>query len=135
MYVCVCVCVCVSIYIYGGSGLVAKSCPIFVTPWTVAHQASLTLGFPKREYWRGLPFPPPGDLPSPGIESGSPTLQVDFVLLTELPKKPMYLSVYLCIYLSIYICVYICLYIYIYIYIYTHTYIYIYIYMCIYMYI
>ena len=74
IYTCVCVCVCV----YSGGGLVAKSCPILATPWTVAHQAPLTLGFPKREYWSGLPFPPPGDRPNPGIESGSPALQVDF---------------------------------------------------------
>jgi len=71
IYICVCVCV------YSGGGLVAKSCPILATPWTVAHQAPLTLGFPKREYC-ALPFPPPGDLPNPGIESGSPALQVDF---------------------------------------------------------
>ena len=71
-FMCVCVCV------YSRAGLVAKSCPILATPWTVAHQAPLTLGFPKREYWSGLPFPPPGDLPNPGIESGSPALQVDF---------------------------------------------------------
>ena len=41
---------------------------VFSTPWTVAHQASLSKGFPRQEYWSGLPFPPPGDLPHPGIE-------------------------------------------------------------------
>ena len=46
----------------------------FVTPWTVAHQAPLSMGFPRQEYWSGLPFPPPGDLPDPGIEPGSPAL-------------------------------------------------------------
>ena len=40
----------------------------FVTPWTVAHQAPLSMGFSKQEYWNELPFPPPGDLPNPGIE-------------------------------------------------------------------
>ena len=40
----------------------------FVTPWTVAHQASLFMGFPKQEYWSGLPFPSPGDLPDPGTK-------------------------------------------------------------------
>ena len=45
----------------------------FVTLWTVAHQAPLSLGFPKQEYWSGLPFPPPGDLPDPRIEPESPT--------------------------------------------------------------
>ena len=41
---------------------------LFGTPWTVAPQAPLPMGFPKREYWSGLPFPPPGDPPDPGIE-------------------------------------------------------------------
>ena len=40
----------------------------FATPWTVAHQASLLMGFSRQEYWSGLPFPPPGDLPDEGIE-------------------------------------------------------------------
>ena len=47
---------------------------LFVTPWTVAHQAPLSMGFSRQEYWSGLPFPSPGDLPNPGIEPGSPTL-------------------------------------------------------------
>ena len=51
---------------YGG-GLVAQSCPTLVTPWTVAHQAPLSVGFPRQEYWSGLPFLSPGDLPDPGI--------------------------------------------------------------------
>ena len=50
---------------------------LFVTPWTVAYQAPLPLGFSRQEYWSGLPFPSPGDLPSPGIEPGFPTLQAD----------------------------------------------------------
>ena len=41
----------------------------FVTPWTVAHQTPLSLGFPRQEYWSGLPFSSPGDLPNPGIET------------------------------------------------------------------
>ena len=40
----------------------------FVTPWTVAHQALMSMGFSRQEYWSGLPFPTPGDLPKPGIE-------------------------------------------------------------------
>ena len=44
----------------------------FVTPWTVAPQAPLSMGFSRQEYWSGLPFPPPRDLPDPGIEPGSP---------------------------------------------------------------
>ena len=55
--------------------------------WTEARQARLSMGLPRQEYWSGLPFPSPGDLPDPGIEPGSPTLQVDS-LLTEPPEKP-----------------------------------------------
>ena len=49
----------------------------FVTPQTVACQAPLSMGFPRQEYWSGLPFPPPGDLPNPGTELASPKLQAD----------------------------------------------------------
>ena len=47
---------------------------LFVTPWTVAYQDPQSMGFSRQEYWSGLPFPSPGDLPDPGIEPGSPTL-------------------------------------------------------------
>ena len=47
------------------------------TPWTVAHQAPPYMGFSRQEYWSGLPFPSPGDLPDPGIEPRSPSLQAD----------------------------------------------------------
>ena len=58
--------------------LVTQSClSLFVTPWTVARQASLSMEFFKQEYWSGLPFPSPEDLPDPGIEPWSPTLQAD----------------------------------------------------------
>ena len=60
---------------------------LFVTPCTVACQASPSTGFSRQEYWSGLPFPSPGELPNPGIESGSPTLQVDS-LLYEPPGNP-----------------------------------------------
>ena len=56
----------------GGGGLVTKSYPALATLWTVAHQAPLSMGFPRQEYWSGLPFPSPGDLPDPGIKSTSP---------------------------------------------------------------
>ena len=49
----------------------------FVTPWTVAHQAPLSMGFSRQEYWSGLPFLSLGDLPDPGIKPGSPALQAD----------------------------------------------------------
>ena len=59
--------------------------------WTVAHQASLSIGFPRQEYWSGLPFPPPGDLPDPGIRPASPlppALQADCgFFTTKLPGK------------------------------------------------
>ena len=47
---------------------------LFATPWTVAYQAPLSMGFSRQLYWSGLPFPSPGDLPDPGIEPGSPAL-------------------------------------------------------------
>ena len=68
---------------YCGGGLVAKLCPTLMTPWTVAHQAPLSMGFSRQEYWSGLPFPSPGDLPNTGIEPGSPALWPDS-LTTEL---------------------------------------------------
>ena len=50
---------------------------LFAIPWTVVYQASLSMGFSRQEYWSGLPFPSPGDLPYPGIEPRSPALQAD----------------------------------------------------------
>ena len=47
---------------------------LFATPWTVAYQPLPSMGFSRQEYWSGLPFPSPGDLPDPGIEPGSPAL-------------------------------------------------------------
>ena len=58
-----------------------------MTPWTVAHQDPLSMGFSRPEYWSGLPFPSPGDLPNPGIEPRSPALQAD-ALTSEPPGKP-----------------------------------------------
>ena len=57
---------------YGG-GFVAQSCPTLATPWTLACQAPLSMGFSRQEYWGGLPCPPPEDLPGPGIEPTSLT--------------------------------------------------------------
>ena len=65
---------------------VAQSFPTLCNPWTVAHQAPPSMGFSRQEYWSGLPFPSPGDLPDPGdpgIEPRSPTLQAD--ALTSVP--------------------------------------------------
>ena len=68
---------------------VAKSCQLSATPWTVARQASLSRRFSRQEYWSGLPFPSPGDLPNSRIEPRSPALQSDS-LLTELRGMPIY---------------------------------------------
>ena len=70
--------------LYGG--LVAKSCLTLGTSWTVALQAPLSMGSSRQEYWSGLPFPSPGDLPDPWIEPRSPALHADS-LLTELWGK------------------------------------------------
>ena len=60
---------------------------LFATLWTVAGQAPLSMGFSRQEYWSGLPFPSPGDLPNPGIEPWSPAWQAD-ALSSEPPGKP-----------------------------------------------
>ena len=61
---------------------------LFATPWTVAHKAPPSMGFSKQEYWSVLPFPSPGDLPDPGIEPRSPTMQAD-TLTSEPSGKPL----------------------------------------------
>ena len=74
MHSCMCVCVCVCVW----SEVKSLSCVwLFATPWTVAYQALPSMGFSRQEYWSGMPFPSPGDLPNPGIEPGSPALQTD----------------------------------------------------------
>ena len=60
----------------------------FATLWTVAHQAPLSLGFPRQEYWSGLPLLPPGDLPDPGIEPVSPAL-ADRLFTTEPTREAL----------------------------------------------
>ena len=60
---------------------------LFTTPWTLAHQTPLSMGFPKQEYWSGWSFPSSGDLPNPGIELESLTLAGGF-FTTEPPGKP-----------------------------------------------
>ena len=64
-------------------GLITKSSVTLATPWTVAGQAPLSMGFSRQEYWSGLPFPSPRDLPNPGIKRRSPSLQED-----SLPAEP-----------------------------------------------
>jgi len=90
----------------------------FATPWAIAHQASLSMGFLRREYWSGLLFPSPGDLPDPGIELSSPALAGRWILYHFIrpPGKPLYMCV--CIYThTAYV-----LYIYIYMYSIYYTY-------------
>ena len=71
----------------GSGGLVVKLCLTLATPWAIACQAPLSMGFSRQEYCSGLPCPPPGNLPSPEIELRSPTLQADS-LPAELTGKP-----------------------------------------------
>ena len=96
---------------------------LLATPWTVAYQPPSSMEFSRQEYWSGLPFLSPGDLPDPGIEPGSPALQAD-ALPYEPPGKP-YIHNCFCVCPSVSMCVcvymYIHIYIHIYIYMYTHT--------------
>ena len=64
---------------------------LFAAPWTGAHQAPLSMEFSRKEYWSGLPFPSPGDLPNPGIEPGCPALQADSLPTEPLGKPPLIL--------------------------------------------
>ena len=59
------------------TGLVTKSCLTLVTPWTIACQAPLSMGFSRQENWSGFPFPSPGDFSNPGTKPRSPALQTD----------------------------------------------------------
>ena len=75
----------------GGGGSVAQLCLTFATPWTGAHQALLSMGFFKQEYWSRLPFSSPGDLPDPGIEPSSlksPALAGGFVTTSATWEAP-----------------------------------------------
>ena len=67
----------------------------FVTPWTVAHQAPLSMEFPKQEYWSGFPFSSPGDLPDPGIKAVSPAL-AGGLFTTEPLGDNLYLYINVC---------------------------------------
>ena len=68
---------------------------LFANPWTIAHQAPLSMGFFRQEYWSGLPFTPLGDLPDPGIEPVSPlssALQADYLPTKSLGKLFKYIK-------------------------------------------
>ena len=73
-----CMCVCVS------------RVRLFVTPWTIACQGPLSMGFSRQEYWSRLPFPSPGNVPKPGIKPRSPALQADSLPI-ETPGKPKFI--------------------------------------------
>ena len=62
---------------------------LFVTLWTVAYQAPLSMGFSRQKYWSGLPFPSPGDFPDPGVEPGFPTLEADALTSEPLSQSGM----------------------------------------------
>jgi len=103
------------LYVHFMDCLIAKSClSLFATLWTVARQAPLSKGFSRQEYWSGLPCPPPGDLPDPGIKLlslMSPVLAGRFFTSSstwEAPKRNMQpqnmnYRLYICIFLSLYI--------------------------------
>ena len=71
-----------------------QSCLSFCSPWTVALQTPLSMGFPKQEHWNAFPCPSPGDLPNPGIKLRSPALQADSLLLSHWGSPCMYVYKY-----------------------------------------
>ena len=80
---------------------------LFAAPWTVVHQASLSMGLPRQEHWSGLPFPSPGDLPNPGIKRTSLAWQADPLPLSHLGSVfyihvTVKIRVYICIYMYMY---------------------------------
>ena len=90
LYIYVGVCVCVCVYIFSVCVYVrAQLCLTLLTPWTVAHQASQSMGFPRQEDWSGFAVPPPGDLLGPGIKPMSPESPAlaDGFFITESPEK------------------------------------------------
>ena len=80
---------CVSVY-------VLSHVRLFATPWTVACQASMSMGIHQAIDWSGWPFPSPGDLPNPGMEPRSSALQADS-LVSDSPGKSLYVCVYVCV--------------------------------------
>ena len=73
-------------HIKNGGVSVPKLRLTFVTSWTIAYQTPLSMGFPRQEYWSGLPFPSPGALPDPGVEPRSPALQTNILPLSHQRK-------------------------------------------------
>ena len=87
MYMCACACVCVHVCVCVRVCALSHVRP-FVTPWTVAHQVLLSMEFSREEYWSGLPFPTPGDLPDPRVEPLVSLALVGAFFTTVLPGKP-----------------------------------------------
>ena len=85
----------IGLFSLGGAVLSCFSVRLFMPPWTVVHQAPLSMEFSRQEYWSGLPCPLPGDLHDPGIEPASPALQVDSPLSNKGQSKVM-MKLYLC---------------------------------------
>ena len=83
---------------------------LFATLWTIAHEAVLSMGFFKQEYWSGVPFPPPGDLPNPGIEPVfmSPTLAGGFFTTSASWEAHKFCAVPIYIYMCVCVCVCVC---------------------------
>ena len=89
MCACACTRVCVCVHVCANVHTVMSDS--FVTPWTVAHQASLSIGFSRQACWSVLPFPPPGDLPNPGVKPEAPAASpalADGFFTTALLGKP-----------------------------------------------
>ena len=78
---------------------------LFATPWTVGCQTPLSMGFPRQEYWSGLPFHPPGDLPNPGIELTSAALQADSLPLSHYWRSSIPSLMYVQTFRPIYVCI------------------------------
>ena len=88
--VCVCVCVCARACVHAHARMRALShVQLSATPWTVACQAPLSVEFPRQEHWSGLLFPPPGDLPNPGIKPASLALADGFFATNATWEAPV----------------------------------------------
>ena len=90
-----------SCFCFCGCCLVVQSCLTLATPWTEAHQGPLCMKFSRQEYWSGLPFPPPGDLPDPGVEPTSPVLMAVFFTAEQWGDALLLLEVSNCVTLCV----------------------------------
>ena len=93
---------------------------LFATPWMVAHQAPLSMGFFRQKYWSRLPIPSPGDLPDPRIEPASPSLASGFFTNVPLGKPMWYMSAFIYMYVCVHIHMYVCMHIHMYVCMHIH---------------